>query len=118
MDLTDLPQASTYRLVAFDQAGLRPGSTGDAYVLVVSGTKPYRNVAVELAPQPSIDDPGGSRPAYWGIEVVGKFSGLLLPSPTPYEASLELDAMNGPVGLGGVEVIGANKHQRIPIPPD
>jgi len=60
-----------------------------------------------------------SRPAYWGIQVVGTTGGDGGPRPTqpmsaiPY--SVELD-LAGITGTEGVEVVGATRTERIAVP--
>jgi hypothetical protein len=113
--LQALPVAQSGRLIAFDTAQVislmiyppRPG------VLVVSGHKPYPTMRVELIPLVYI-----RRPEYWGIEVVGfpRRRGRLIPAPpaagTPYTVELDLA---GVIGTLGIEVIGANRTEQIPL---
>ena len=79
------------------------------YVLVVSGTKPYVNMKVDLVPLVYI-----RQPEFWGIEVVGCLPGIGLPATAPFKISLPL---GGVTGTEGIEVIGATKRQMIQIPP-
>ena len=79
------------------------------YVLVVSGTKPYVNMKVDLVPLVYIQ-----QPEYWGIEVVGCLPGIGLPATAPYAISLPLA---GHTGKQGIEVIGASEHHQIRVPP-
>lgn len=53
------------------------------------------------------------RPDYWGIEVVGSLPGFSIPTTAPYSVSLPLD---GILGTKGIEVIGANKRLKKPVP--
>jgi hypothetical protein len=81
--------------------------------LVVTGTKPYPSMTVELVPLMYI-----RQPEYWGIEVIGSASGLVpahVPIPVPY--SVELD-LTGIAGTLGIEVIGASHTQQIPLAPE
>jgi hypothetical protein len=79
------------------------------YVLVVSGTKPYMNMNVDLVPLVYIQ-----QPEYWGIEVVGCLPGIGLPATAPYAISVSLA---GHTGKQGIEVIGASEHHQIRVPP-
>jgi hypothetical protein len=111
--LSDLPPASSTRLIDFERAVVislmiyppRP-------VLVVSGSKPYP-MTVELVPLRYVQ-----RPEYWGIEVVGRTDGGggLTPMPAitniPYVVELDLA---GCVGTRGVEVIGASATEKISV---
>ena len=47
----DLPQSESYRLIDFDDVDVRPGFIPNTFILIVSGTKPYINMKVELAPR-------------------------------------------------------------------
>ena len=77
--------------------------------LVVSGTKHCLNMRVDLIPHHYVDVP-----EYWGIEVVGCLpTGVCLTAIGPYTATLT----NMPVGTKGIEVIGAQRRQKIDIPP-
>jgi hypothetical protein len=109
-----LPVAQTGRLIEFETAEVisqmiyppRP-------VLVVSGHKPYPIMKVELVPLVYI-----RTPEFWGIEVVGYVRGRsrLLPAapakPIPYVVEL---ALAGVIGTVGIEVIGANRTEQIPV---
>src|SRR4029434_9127180 len=81
----------------------------DTYVLIVTGTKPFVNMQVELMPLTYI-----RQPDYWEIEVVGCLRGIGLPVLTPYTVSLPLDGVRG---VHGVEVVGANGRKRLDVPP-
>ena len=80
--------------------------------LVVSGRLPYP-MTVELVPVTYIQTP-----EYWAIEVISTVVGG--PGPTPMPAItnvpyiVELD-LQGVCGDLGVEVIGANKTEQIPV---
>ncbi len=103
-----LPQPSSCRLIDFDKAEVRPGIVSGTYILIVKGVKPYLNMKVDLVPLVYI-----RQPEYWGIEVIGCLpGGIGLPATEPYTVVLPL---NGTIGTKGVEVIGANKSQKIPV---
>ncbi|MGQ0443749.1 MAG: hypothetical protein ACT4O2_01125 [Beijerinckiaceae bacterium] len=105
-----LPHASSCRLIDFEQAEVRPGFVPGTYILIVRGTKPYLNMEVTLTPLVYI-----KQPEFWGIEVTGCLpGGLGLPATAPYIASLPL---NGILGTKGIEVIGATRTEKIPVPP-
>ena len=53
------------------------------------------------------------KPEYWGIEVIGSLSGFCLPALAPYTVSIPIDSITG---TKGIEVIGANKRQKIVVP--
>ncbi len=103
------PVAESVRLIEFDEARVVPGIVPRTWILIVSGTKPYLNMTVELSPRIYI-----RRPEYWGIEVVGSLPGIGLPATAPYTVSLPLD---GVTGTKGIDVIGANRTERIAVPP-
>jgi hypothetical protein len=107
--LRALPAPQSCRLIDFETAEVRPGFVTGTFILVVSGTKPYANMTVELRPLIYI-----RRPAYWGIEVVGCLPGFGLPALAPYTVALPLD---GVTGTRGVEVLGATRSRRIAVPP-
>lgn len=103
------PKPSSIRLIDFKTARVVPGFLPNTWILIVTGTKPYLNMTVELKPLVYI-----RRPVYWGIEVVGSLPGIGLPTTAPYTVSLPLD---GIIGTKGIEVIGATKKQQLPVPP-
>jgi hypothetical protein len=103
------PVAESVRLIDFEHAEVRPGFLPGTYILVVSGTKPYLNMQVDLSPLVYI-----RQPEYWGIEVIGSLPGIGLPALAPYTVSLPLDGIRGSIGI---EVIGANQTQLIDLPP-
>jgi hypothetical protein len=108
-DFLKAPAPSSVRLINFTRAEVRPGFLPNTWILIVSGTKPYLNMTVQLVPLIYI-----KQPEFWGIEVVGTLPGIGLPATAPYTVSLPLD---GILGTKGVEVIGANKKQKIYVPP-
>lgn len=101
------PRSGSVRLVNFTKARVVVGFLPGTYFLIVSGTKPYVNMTVELSPLVYI-----RQPEYWGIEVVGSLPGIGLPATAPYTVAISLD---GILGTKGIEVIGANKRQKIAV---
>ncbi|HEX4965253.1 MAG TPA: hypothetical protein VF173_30875 [Thermoanaerobaculia bacterium] len=95
------------RLIDFEEAevvffpGLPP-----QHLLVVRGQKPYLNMRVELVPLPHV-----GMPEYTRVEVVG--CNGTLPAFGPYEVMLDLA---GHLGSKGIEVVGANRSQKIDVP--
>jgi hypothetical protein len=108
-EFLNAPAASSVRLIDYTEARVVPGIVPRTWILVVSGTKPYLNMTVELSPLVY-----KRRPEYWGIEVVGSLPGLGLPTTAPYNVALPLEGING---TKGIEVIGAKKSQKIAVPP-
>ena len=104
-----LPQAESCRRIDFDSVEIRPGFVSGTNILIVTGTKPYKNMKVRLAPLVYI-----KRPEYWGIEVVGCLHGIGLPATTSYTASIQLKSITG---TKGIEVIGATKRVKRIVPP-
>ena len=76
--LQALPPSSSCRLIDFDKAEAVPGIIPKTFFLIVSGTKPWITMQVELHPLIYI-----RQPDYWGIEVVGCQSGIGLPATAP-----------------------------------
>jgi hypothetical protein len=107
--MAELPASESTRLIDFGRAKIVTlESDPPQYLLVVSGTKPYFNMIVELSPLTYI-----RQPEFWGIEVVGRLpSGIGLPALAPYEISLPLA---GIMGTEGVEVIGAMRSERLEL---
>ena len=103
------PTPSSVRLINFTRAEVRPGFIPNTWILIVSGTKPYANMTVRLSPLIYV-----RRPEFWGIEVIGSLSGIGIPVTAPYTVSLPLDHTLGTIGI---EVIGASRRKRIPVPP-
>ena len=101
--------SQSVRLIDFEGARVIGGFLPNTYILVVSGTKPYLNMNVELSPLTYI-----RQPEYWGIEVVGSLRGIGLPTTAPYSVSLPLDSI---LGTKGIEVIGAGEREQIDVPP-
>ncbi|MEK6283918.1 MAG: hypothetical protein AABN95_26500 [Acidobacteriota bacterium] len=102
------PPSGSVRLINFTKAKVVAGFVPNTYFLIVSGTKPYVNMTVELSPLVYV-----RRPTYWGIEVVGSLPGIALPATAPYSVSIPLD---GILGTKGIEVIGARKKLKIDVP--
>ena len=102
------PAAGSVRLINFTRARVVPGFVPCTFFLIVSGTKPFLNMTVELSPLIYI-----RQPEYWGIEVVGALHGIGIPVTAPYTVFIPL---NGILGTKGIEVIGARKKQTIDIP--
>ncbi len=103
----ELPKAEAYRRIDFEKADIHPGIVPKTFILVVSGSKPYLNMEVDLKPLVYI-----KRPEYWGIEVVGSLPGMGLPTFAPYTVSVPLD---GIIGTKGIEVIGATRSQKMDV---
>ena len=61
-----LPQPSSCRLIDFEKAEVVPGFVEKTFFLIVSGTKPWVTMTVQLSPLIYI-----KQPEYWGIEVIG-----------------------------------------------
>jgi hypothetical protein len=102
------PTPTSVRLIDFTSAEVHPGFLPDTWILVVSGKKPYANMTVRLSPLIYV-----RRPEFWEIEVIGSLPGIGLPMTAPYTVSLQLDVL----GTKGIEVVGATKRKRIPVPP-
>ena len=107
-----LPQPESLRLISFDHAEVRPVGIvpPGELLLIVSGTKPFRNMRVALQPLQYIQEP-----EYWGIEVVGFVGDLILSSEAPYRISMFVE---GVLGTRGIEVIGATGSRTIDLPAD
>ncbi|MGJ5047834.1 hypothetical protein [Bradyrhizobium sp. SZCCHNR1015] len=103
-----LPQSTSCRIITFDSATVVPGIVPDTYFLIVTGTKPWVTMKVELHPLIYI-----RQPEYWGIEVVGCQSGIGLPQPAPYHVVLDITHVRG---KKGIEVIGATSRKQINVP--
>ena len=105
----DLPVPESCRLIAFEKAEVVTlESDPPQYLLTVSGTKTWLHMTVELLPRVYI-----RRPEYWGIEVVGCLRGFGPPALAPFQVSLNI---TGLLGTLGVEVIGAERSQKIEVP--
>lgn len=87
-----------------------PGIVNNTYFLIVKGKKPYLNMRVRLSPLIYVQ-----QPEYWGIEVLGCVSGILLPTIGTYDESLPLDGIRGKLGI---EVIWSDgETEKIDVPP-
>lgn len=109
MEFRNYPMAESCRRIDFEKVEIFPGTVKGSWILVVTGTKPYINMKVELLPLIYIQ-----QPEYWGIEVVGCLPGFGLPAIGPYSVSLPLD---GITGTKGIEVMGATRSEKHQIPP-
>jgi len=106
--LEALPPSTMCRLISFDKAQVVPGFVPKTWFLIVSGKKPWASMKVELVPLVYV-----TQPDYWGIEVIGCQSGFGIPVEVPYSAVLEITDVLGKLGI---EVIGANKKEKIKVP--
>jgi hypothetical protein len=107
--LRALPAPASCRLIDFTRAEVRPGIVNGTFVLIVAGEAPSTSMRVELVPLVYVQ-----RPDFWEIEVVGCVSGpVWLPATKLYVEALPLD---GITGTQGIEVVGANRRQRIRLP--
>lgn len=109
--LRQLPTPESCWIIDFEKAEVVTlESLPPQYVLVVSGSKPYANMKVELLPRIYI-----RQPEHWGIEVVGCLpGGIGIPALAPYTVSVPLA---GVTGTEGVEVVGATESKEISVPP-
>lgn len=106
--LASTQQASSGRIIAFDDAQVVPGIVNGTYFLIVSGQAPCLNMAVSLMPLIYV-----SCPEYWEIEVVGTLpSGFCLTAVRPYVATIPL---TGITGSEGIEVVGSNGRKRFDV---
>ena len=102
------PAPQSCRLIDFDVAEVRPGFVSNTWILIVRGEAPCANMRVELMPLVYV-----RRPEYWEIEVVGCLLGsFCLTQTKPYTEALPLD---GILGTYGIEVVGANKREKIKV---
>lgn len=101
------PEPADCRLISFDTAKVvRKARTG-AFQLTVRGEAPMAGVKVSLEPVIYI-----RQPEYWLIQVIGCMPEIGATVMTPYTVSMPL---TGPMGTEGIEVMGSNKTQRIPL---
>jgi hypothetical protein len=103
-----LPHSSSCRVINFEKADVVPGFLPTTFFLIVTGTKPWLTMKVELYPQIYI-----RQPEYWGIEVVGCQNGIGLPTTAPYHVSLDITHL---LGTKGIEVIGASSKKQFNVP--
>ncbi|HEX9942153.1 MAG TPA: hypothetical protein VGG03_09065 [Thermoanaerobaculia bacterium] len=102
------PASQSCRLIDFKKAEVRPGIIPDTWFLIVSGEKPCINMEVSLVPLVYVRCPD-----YWGIEVVGCLpQGICLPAIGEYVVAIPLA---GITGSEGIEVIGANRSEKIRV---
>lgn len=102
---TDFPQAESSKRIDFTDVDVRPGIVNDTWILIVSGTKPFINMEIQLLPRVYV-----RQPEYWGIEVVGTLpGGIGLPATAPYSVPIPLA---GIIGTDGIEVIGATRNEK------
>ncbi|MGH8910546.1 MAG: hypothetical protein ACRD0K_29640 [Egibacteraceae bacterium] len=103
-----LPTPQSCRVIDFESAHVFTLEINPPrHILVVRGEKPYFNMQVTLVPLVYIQQPD-----YWGIEVIGCLPEIGLPAVAPYVVQLDLV---GTIGTCGIEVIGANRSERIDI---
>ena len=103
-----LPHSSSCRIIDFEKAEVIPGFFPKTFFLIVTGTKPWVTMTVELHPLIYI-----KQPEYWGIEVVGCQSGIGLPQTAPYHVALDITHV---LGTKGIEVIGASTKKEFKVP--
>ena len=103
-----LPHATSCRMIDFDDVQVVAGSIPKTFFLLVSGTKPWITMNVELHPLIY-----KKQPEYWGLEVVGCQTGIGLPTTAPYHAALNISHL---LGTEGIEVIGASSQKQIKVP--
>ncbi len=109
-DFIALPTTQSSRLIDFRSAEVRPGFVPDTWFLIVSGVAPCSNMTVSLVPLIYIQQPD-----YWGIEVIGTLpSGICVTAIKPYMVTLDISHT---LGKAGIEVIGAHRNEKIPVPP-
>lgn len=108
---TSTPRAvRSYQLIEFERAQVvSPRIYPPRDTLVVTGQKPLANMNVTLMPLMYVQTP-----EYWGIEVLGSTPAIGRPGLVPYVVDLELGAT---VGTAGIEVIGANRSEKIDLSP-
>ncbi len=101
------PASQTCALIDFDKAEVYVGLGGNGRFLLVTGERATVSMRVDLRPLIYV-----TQPEYWGVEVVGCVSGIVLPQTAPYAETLEISAFTG---TKGIEVIGANERLRIDL---
>ncbi len=101
-------QASSGRIISFDDAQVVPGILNGTFFLSVSGQAPCLNMTVSLMPLIYV-----RCPEYWEIEVVGALpSGFCLEAVRPYVVTI---ALTGITGSKGIEVLGSNDRRRFDV---
>jgi hypothetical protein len=103
-----LPPSTMCRRIDFDKVQIVPGFVPKTFFLIVSGTKPWATMHVQLVPLIYF-----VQPDYWGIEVVACQTGIGLPHTAPYTVALDITHF---LGKKGVEVIGATKTEKHNVP--
>jgi hypothetical protein len=102
--------AESRQLLEFEKADVvSPRIYPPRYVLVVTGRKPWANMEVGLQPLAY-----ASPPEYQGIEVVGTVPMIGQPAVVPYAVELDVTDLTG---TAGIEVIGADRTQKIELTP-
>lgn len=99
-----LPLAQTCRCVDFDWVSIEDATPDYDAMLIVSGTKHWLNLMVELLPRSY-----QTRPDYWGIEVVGMLPGFAVARFVEYNVAVSLAGIRGVLGI---EIFGATKTER------
>jgi len=98
-----LPLAQACRRIDFDSIEVREPD-GGGRLLLVSGIKPWADLAVTLEPITYRD-----RPDFWAIEVVGRLTASGLPGWVDFCVALPLESFQG---RQGIEIVGATKSER------
>lgn len=107
MNVQDLQASTSTKLIAYENAEVRPGFVNDTWFLHVSGEAPCLNMQVQLVPMIYI-----TCPDHWGIEVTGTLNGFCLDAMKPFDITIPLQHITG---SQGIEVIGANRRQKFDI---
>ena len=98
-----LPFAQACRRVDFDAIEVREPELGRR-LLLVSGIKPWADLAVTLEPMAYRDPPD-----FWVIEVVGRLTASGLPAWVDFCVALPLESFHG---RRGIEIVGASRTER------
>ena len=98
-----LPLAQACRRIDFDAIEVREPE-GGGRLLLVSGIKPWADLAVSLEPM-AYRDP----PEFWTIEVVGRLTASGLPAWVDFCVALPLESFQG---RQGIEIVGATRTER------
>ncbi len=106
--LKALPSPQYCRVIDFEKVHIVPGFVSGTWIATISGTKPWASMNVQPVPLIYI-----RQPEYWGIEIVGCNTGIGLPQTAPYSVSIPVQGL----GTIGVEIIGATKSEKFPVPP-
>lgn len=100
--------AQSSKLISFNIAEVERCGFAGAPVLVVTGEAPCLNMEVSLQPLIFV-----RCPEHWGIEVVGTLPGAFcLTAIKSFQVTIPL---TGIIGSQGIEVIGANKTEKIDL---